>query len=97
MHGSAVLRRRSRIDRGANEGMAELHHGPNLDKLLGAGVRSRFWSDFERLRGTPKQGDVPGRIGSGDQHQSLGGLRQHFEAPEKVLLDLTRKTSRVGS
>jgi hypothetical protein len=95
VHGPTVLGRRSRIDGRADQGMAEPHLRPDVDELLGVGGRSRLSSDPERLRGTPEQCDIPGRICSGDQKQSLCGLRQRFETPQKVFLELTGKVPRI--
>ncbi len=69
--------------------MAKLHPDPDLNELLGVDTASRSSSDPERLRRTPKQTDVSGRIRSCDQHQALCGLRQGLETLEKVVLELT--------
>ena len=77
--------------------MAKSHSRPDLDELLRVETASRSPFDPERLRGTPEQSDVSGRIGSCDNINTLGGLRQHLETLEKVLLELARKIPRAGS
>jgi hypothetical protein len=77
--------------------MPEPNLPADLEELPGLDAGSRLSPDPERLRRTPQQSDVPGRIRSCYQHQALGGLRQLLDAPQKVLLELTRKTPRVGN
>ena len=97
VHRSTVLPGCSRVDRGANQGVPEAHLRSELNELLGTGRLGGVSSNAECLRRTPEQNDVPGRLGSRQQHQSLGGFRQRLETPQKVLLELTGKIRRAGN
>jgi dihydroxyacid dehydratase/phosphogluconate dehydratase len=75
----------------------EAHLRSELNELLGTGRLGGVSSNAECLRRTPEQNHVPGRLGSRQQHQSLGGFRQRLETPQKVLLELTGKIRRAGN
>ena len=79
---------RGAIDRRPHERVTELHTGPDLEQLLVRRGFRRLPSDAEGVGGAPDQRRVSGRVGGGQQRQSLRLVRQCADAPEVAGLDL---------
>ena len=76
--------------------MAKPNLCADLQQLLTRRGLRRLRLDAERRRGAPEQRGIPHRVGRRQQHQSLRRFRQCGYAFSEVVLDLARKSSRVG-
>ena len=84
MGGAAIFRGRGGVDGRPDQWMAKAHLRADLEQLFGLGRdRPAPW-DPQRLRRSPEEGGIPGRIGGGQKCKPLGRLRQRPDMPRIV-------------